>query len=75
MKDILNFLKEALENIGIEKEEINNSSSLSDFDLDSTEKVDLSLAIKQEYFVEVALEDDKQSLIDLSNEIYSKKEK
>ena len=75
MKDILNFLKEALENIGIEKEEINNSSSLSDFDLDSTEKVDLSLAIKQEYFVEVDLEDDKQSLIDLSNEIYSKKEK
>jgi hypothetical protein len=75
MKDILIFLKEALENIGIEKEEINNSSTLSDFDLDSTEKVDLSLAIKQEYFVEVALEDDKQSLIDLSNEIYSKKEK
>lgn len=75
MKDILIFLKEALENIGIEKDEINNSSTLSDFDLDSTEKVDLSLAIKQEYFVEVALEDDKQSLIDLSNEIYSKKEK
>lgn len=75
MKDILIFLKEALENIGIEKEEINNSSTLSDFDLDSTEKVDLSLAIKQEYLVEVALEDDKQSLIDLSNEIYSKKEK
>ncbi len=75
MKDVLIFLKEALENIGIEKEEINNSSTLSDFDLDSTEKVDLSLAIKQEYFVEVALEDDKQSLIDLSNEIYSKKEK
>ena len=75
MKDDLIFLKEALENIGIEKEEINNSSTLSDFDLDSTEKVDLSLAIKQEYFVEVALEDDKQSLIDLSNEIYSKKEK
>ena len=75
MKDILIFLKEALENIGIEKEEINNSSTLSDFDVDSTEKVDLSLAIKQEYFVEVALEDDKQSLIDLSNEIYSKKEK
>lgn len=47
MKDILNFLKEALENIGIEKEEINNSSSLSDFDLDSTEKVDLSLAINR----------------------------
>lgn len=55
MKDILNFLKEALENIGIEKEEINNSSSLSDFDLDSTEKVDLSFTFFYSWSIRTSL--------------------
>jgi acyl carrier protein len=59
--DVENFIKEVLLDIGIEEEEIKENSYLRDeIGLDSTEVVDLSLAIKKKYGVNINLKEDKK---------------
>lgn len=59
---VRSFLENFLENeIGIEREVILEENYLrSDMGLDSTEVVDVALALKKEYGVELDLKDDKK---------------
>ncbi|MFD1465665.1 acyl carrier protein [Lapidilactobacillus mulanensis] len=56
MTDIKEFLKKSLNQIGIDDNEISESSKLkNDFELDSTEMVDFVLSIKKEYGISLNL--------------------
>ena len=62
----LDFLKNKLLDLGIEEEEIQENSTLAELMLDSTEKVDITLAIKEEFGVTVSLDDDNLTLLKLA---------
>lgn len=65
MNHTLDFLKNKLLDLGIEEEEIQENSTLAELMLDSTEKVDITLAIKEEFGVTVSLDDDNLTLLKL----------
>lgn len=65
MNHTLDFLKNKLLDLGIE-EEIQENSTLAELMLDSTEKVDITLAIKEEFGVTVSLDDDNLTLLKLA---------
>lgn len=67
MNHTLDFLKNKLLDLGIEEEEeIQENSTLAELMLDSTEKVDITLAIKEEFGVTVSLDDDNLTLLKLA---------
>ena len=66
MNHTLDFLKNKLLDLGIEEEEIQENSTLAELMLDSTEKVDITLAIKEEFGVTFSLDDDNLTLLKLS---------
>lgn len=75
MEEIYNFLKTTLLEMGIDDTEISADSPLSYFEFDSTEKVDLALAIKQNYDIKIKLTNDDQTLSQLAQEILTNMEK
>lgn len=66
MNHTLDFLKNKLLDLGIEEEEMQENSTLAELMLDSTEKVDITLAIKEEFGVTVSLDDDNLTLLKLA---------
>ena len=66
MNHTLDFLKNKLLDLGIEEEEIQENATLAELMLDSTEKVDITLAIKEEFGVTVSLDDDNLTLLKLA---------
>lgn len=66
MNHTLDFLKNKLLDLEIEEEEIQENSTLAELMLDSTEKVDITLAIKEEFGVTVSLDDDNLTLLKLA---------
>lgn len=66
MNHTLDFLKNKLLDLGIEEEEIQENSTLAELMLDSTEKVDITLAIKEKFGVTVSLDDDNLTLLKLA---------
>ena len=59
------FLKCYLQDMGFEENEIEESKTVGDLALDSTEKVDLALAIKDNFGKNVNLDDDSLTLNEL----------
>lgn len=62
---VYEFLKSYLQDMGFEENEIEESKTVGDLALDSTEKVDLALAIKDNLGKNVNLDDDSLTLNEL----------
>lgn len=62
---VYEFLKSYLQDMGFEENEIEDSKTVGDLDLDSTEKVDLALAIKDNFEKNINLDDDSLTLNEL----------
>lgn len=62
---VYEFLKSYLQDMGFEENEIEENKTVGDLDLDSTEKVDLALAIKENLGKNVNLDDDSLTLNEL----------
>lgn len=63
MDKTLEFLKNTLLDLGIEESDLKRNSTLAELALDSTEKVDVTLAIKEKYGVNISLDDDNLTLL------------
>ena len=66
---VYEFLKCYLQDMGFEENEIEESKTVGDLALDSTEKVDQALAIKDNFGKNVNLDDDSLTLNELGRVI------
>lgn len=69
MSEKIKKIQELLVDMGIDSNSISQSSSLQDFELDSTEKVDLTLGIKSVFGRTINLADDRLTIKDVLNEL------